>query len=104
MSSYRQISECLSKRFTPLLVLIMLWIYNIVESTLFVLHHRETLSTGLLNSLTKRGKRRKLSAAVRTEEIVGAVREAVTRSYKRNGAAHSRTEWGLDQHCMGILS
>jgi hypothetical protein len=61
----RRIRKCLSKLFTLLVVLMLLWADNTVESFLFVLHQRESLSTGLLNSLkkivcNKRGKGGKL--------------------------------------------
>jgi hypothetical protein len=60
---------------------------RVVESSLFVLQHRETLSTVLLNSLRnvydKLGKRRKFSASACTQEALGAVYEAVTRSPRK---------------------
>jgi hypothetical protein len=50
----RRVRKCLfSKPFTLLVVLALLWRDNIVESFLLVLHHQETLSIGLLNSLNK---------------------------------------------------
>jgi ribosomal protein S25 len=56
-----------------------------------VLHHREALCTGLLNSLKKqeavcrkRAKGHKHSASVRMEEVVGAAREAITRSQRQS--------------------
>jgi hypothetical protein len=76
----RRIREYLSKHFTLVLVLAMVWRQNIVEMFLFVLYHRGMLSVGLLNSLKKRGKGRKHFAAVRKEEFISEAMVAVIRN------------------------
>lgn len=43
----------LSKPFTLLMVLVLLWRDNAVNGFLFTLHHQVTLSTRLVNSLEK---------------------------------------------------
>jgi hypothetical protein len=63
---------------------VLLWGDNIVESFLFVLHHRQTLSVGLLNSLKKQEVREinvrndEKQLIFRTEQGVCAAREAIT--------------------------
>jgi hypothetical protein len=59
---------------------------NIIESFLFVLRHRQTLLSGLLNSLKgqscvcdKCSKGRQRDASVHTQEVTGAAPEAMTR-------------------------
>jgi hypothetical protein len=49
----RRIRKCSSNPFSVLLVLVLLWRENIDDSFLFLLHHQETQSTALLNSLKK---------------------------------------------------
>jgi hypothetical protein len=78
---------------------------QMIKRFLFWLRHREALSAGLLNSLkkqevsAKRGKGRKRSATVRTEEVVGAARKTVTRGPMRR-VRHLARYMGLNQHCV----
>jgi hypothetical protein len=60
---------------------------GMIESFMFVLHRRETLSAGLLEDFEetryvchKRAKGRKHSASVRTKEV-GAALESITRKH-----------------------
>jgi hypothetical protein len=66
----------LSEDFTLLVVLVLPLTDNTIESFPFMLHHRESLSTGLLNSLKKRAKGCKRGASLRTEEV-GAAPKAI---------------------------
>jgi hypothetical protein len=81
------IRKCLlRKHFILLVVLVLLWRDNTVQSFLFVLHHPETLSTRLLNSLKKQEVcvinvlRGINPASILTEEAVDAARVAIRRS------------------------
>jgi hypothetical protein len=87
----RRIIKCLlSKPLTFLGINVLLWRHNIIESVPFVMDHRGTLSTGLLNSLRKqevcdkRAMRRKNSAHIRTEGVFGAAREAMRKSARKS--------------------
>jgi hypothetical protein len=53
MASHNGSESVLSKPFTLLVVLVLLWRESAVESFQFMLHHQETVSTGLLNSLKR---------------------------------------------------
>jgi hypothetical protein len=74
------------RSFHFLVVLVLLLTDNTIVSFPFLLHHREALSTSLLNSLKKRAKGRKRSASLRTEEVVGAAWKAINEKSKKKFA------------------
>jgi hypothetical protein len=108
-TSWRRIRKCLlSKPLKLLVILVLLWRDNIVESFLFVLYQRQTVSPGLLNSWKKQevcviNVRSDANVAVRTGEVFGAEREAVTRS-PRKVCEFSTMDWDVNQHCMENMS
>jgi hypothetical protein len=70
------------------MVLALLWRDDFVENFLFVLHHRDIISTGLFKTLRKQGvcggdksvNGHKRRASVRTEGVVAAAKRAITRN------------------------
>jgi tRNA(Ile)-lysidine synthase TilS/MesJ len=101
----RQIKCLISKSFTLLVVLLLLYKDNNVESFLFVLHHRISKQFEDKGSMyDKCAKVRNVSASVKAEEVVGAAREAITRSSRNACENFGTTDWGLNQHCMENLS
>jgi hypothetical protein len=76
---------------------------SMAQSFLFVLHHRETLCTGVLNGLKKQEvsdkceKGRKRGASVRKGEGNKKMSE-------KTCATFGTTDWSLDQHSVRNLS
>lgn len=65
----------------------LLWRDNIAENFLFVLHHlywsvKQSEETG--NMCDERTMGRKSSTSVLTEEVVGVIREALTKSLRKS--------------------
>jgi ABC-type spermidine/putrescine transport system permease subunit II len=95
----------LLKAFTLLVVLVLLWRDNIIDS-----FHScctiETLSAELLNSFKKQEVRviniRTVVNVAHLFVIVGAAWEAVTRTARKR-VSFSARDWGLNQQCTENL-